>query len=42
MKLQEEVLQGKKVEPRPGHDPFLETEHIANAYSRAAHVRRLQ
>jgi hypothetical protein len=32
MMLEDEVLQGKNVEPRPGHNPVLEIEHIANAY----------
>lgn len=39
MKMQDEVLQGKKVEQRLGHNPFLEIEHIANAYSRAANLK---
>lgn len=38
MMLEDEVLQGKNVEPRPGHNPELEIVHIANAYSRAARV----
>jgi len=42
MMLEDAVLQGKTVEPRLVHNPVLEIEHIANAYSRAAQVRQLQ
>jgi len=34
MMLEDEVLQGKNVEPRPGHNLVLEIEHIANAFGR--------
>ena len=40
MRLPDEFLQGKTVEPRPGHDPFLEIEYIATAYSQAAAHKR--
>jgi hypothetical protein len=31
--LGSKVMHGEQAEPRPGHDPHLEHEHIANAFS---------
>jgi hypothetical protein len=31
--LVSKVMHGEQAEPRPGHDPYLEHEHIANAFS---------